>query len=472
MDIGQLDTTIPGRLNLGGMIVQQQDVASQDITNQARQQQMQQSAAAFPLQQQRAGLENLGLQQEQQMKQAMLQRQMGVRQIMADPNNLDNQGQLNRPKVLAALNQSGYGQEAMGLQKEFAENDKNQAMADYHKSLSTIKSDADLRSNAIQQLTVTGRTIGSLMDDFPEYFQDPTKVTSEKIQGDGKFQGRYQAMYPTLVQQGFGSQIFTPDQMNQMPQAGLNALRAVHDQTPDQAEKLKQLLAQEQMNSKERIAVMKGQSGAGSNLKIEQNQQQFDDRQWERAGKALNGLTAPSRTALGVATSNNMKADRALKIINNPDATPQDIQGLVNTDIAAVMKGGVPDEQLAKSTQYNNLKTSWAKLVETVTSNPSAANTPGVVNHLRGIVNELKDIDNQVIDRNAGINKNIFKRIATADPQRWNDLVSSTTQGAVGGATSPSETDPRRALAQKALADPAASPAHKAAARKILGLGQ
>jgi hypothetical protein len=407
------------------------------------------------------------MQQEQQMKQVAMQRQMQARQIYQA--SLDEKGQLDSDKYLTGLNQSGLSDVAQEFQKDLTDRQEKISHANYMDQYAKVRN----QNASIAQMHLQandGYHGAVLLYQQAPVLAHPESLTPQMV--TPQIANAYQVYYENQSKNGFQDQLDTPEQFKANPSIAAAKIAKLTDEAPDKWREAKDTSDMMLKAAQTELAKYRASGAAPTNIKLSQNQQQFDDKQWERAGKALNGLTQSSRTALGVATSSNMRADRALKIVNDPNATPQDIQGLVNTDMAAIMKGGVPDEQLAKSTQYNNLKNSWAQLVEKVTSNPTAANTPGVTNHLKKIILELKDIDNKVIERNAGINKTVFRRIATADPQRWNDLVTSSTHAAAGATETPPEVDPRRALAQKALNDPNASAAHKAAARKILGMGQ
>lgn len=168
-------------------------------------------------------------------------------------------------------------------------------------------------------------------------------------------------------------------------------------------------------------------------------QDNVDQQNWIKLGHDVNALNAGSRKALGIAASNNMRADRLLRTAQNPDATPEDIHNMT-ADIQGIYKGGVPDEISLKHGAYHTLRNDIAKVGELLSSNPQAVHTPEVVAHLAKITKELKEIDNKVISDNLGINHVIYKPLIEKDPARWQDLTNSimgTTSdpaGSSGGA--------------------------------------
>lgn len=125
--------------------------------------------------------------------------------------------------------------------------------------------------------------------------------------------------------------------------------------------------------------------------------EQFWQKQWVDTAKDMDLSKASSRTPLGVATTNNMKAGRALKLLDsNKTFTPQDMS-LITTDLTAMMKGGSPDEELLRQQQYGNLQTSGVQLLQKILSKPENLNTPEVKQHLREIIKGIVEVDNGVI---------------------------------------------------------------------------
>jgi hypothetical protein len=162
-------------------------------------------------------------------------------------------------------------------------------------------------------------------------------------------------------------------------------------------------------------------------LRLGQQKDQWTEMQWSKLVDKVNALTAGSRKVVGIAGTANMRADRALEILNNP-LTPQELK-LINIDIAGIMKGGVPDMEEVRSTEFKNLQTRFARLVQEF-GGANQADIPKVVQKYKEILQGLKKIDQRVIEKNLGISAIGAKKIIAEDPQRWKDLqeqvISST----------------------------------------------
>lgn len=155
-----------------------------------------------------------------------------------------------------------------------------------------------------------------------------------------------------------------------------------------------------------------------------------EDKEWLVLGDRINALRQSSRSAIGVAALNNMRADRMLSVIDNPNLTQQDQFNLV-ADLQGIFKGGVPDEVALKMGGYKTAKAVIANLITMITSNPAAINTPEIHKHLKTIAEEIKKVDSKVIRDNAGVYAVAFRGLAESDPQRFADMFNAaaiTTQ--------------------------------------------
>jgi hypothetical protein len=131
---------------------------------------------------------------------------------------------------------------------------------------------------------------------------------------------------------------------------------------------------------------------------------------------------ASSRTPLGVAVTNNMKAGRAMKLLNQKGLyTPQD-QSLVTTDLTAMMKGGSPDEELLRQQQYGNLYTSGVSLLQRITSKPQDLNLPDIRQHLRDVVKGIIEVDNQSIKDHVDTVESGRADVISKRPKDWETL--------------------------------------------------
>lgn len=125
-------------------------------------------------------------------------------------------------------------------------------------------------------------------------------------------------------------------------------------------------------------------------------QDQADQKRWDQIVKDTDPYKASSRSALGVATLGNQRADRAVPVLQNPNATNQDIATAI-ADIAGVFQGGAPTEAGVHQQEYNTLMGKFANLKTMITGQPSAPAVPEIKQHLIDLVSQLKDVNNRTI---------------------------------------------------------------------------
>jgi len=152
-----------------------------------------------------------------------------------------------------------------------------------------------------------------------------------------------------------------------------------------------------------------------------------DADRWGKLVDKVNVINASSRKAIGVAASSNMRADRLLATVNNPNATSQDISNIV-ADIQAVYKGGVPDQVSMAHGDYRTFNRKLSETLTFITNKPQSARSPEVLKKLKDIALELKAVDNKVIKDNLDINAIGFEDLIKKDPDKWNRLRSAVMQ--------------------------------------------
>lgn len=155
--------------------------------------------------------------------------------------------------------------------------------------------------------------------------------------------------------------------------------------------------------------------------------QQFWEKQWVDTGKDMDLGKASSRSPLGVAVSNNMKAGRALKLLDAKlkdqkyKFTPQDLS-LITTDLTAMMKGGSPDEELLRQQQYGNISSQATGLIQRLSSSPQDLNVPEVKQHLRDIIKSIVEVDNQVINDHVSSVESTRADVIGKRPKDWEKI--------------------------------------------------
>lgn len=158
-----------------------------------------------------------------------------------------------------------------------------------------------------------------------------------------------------------------------------------------------------------------------------------DEANWIKLGDHVNSLRQSSRSALGAAAIANQRADRALEVLDNPGASPQQLDYAM-TDLAAIFQNGSPHETALNRQQYNTLKTKFINLKTYLTANPSAAGQPEVQKQIKQTVSEIKQVDNKIVKDNLGIAGVQFENLIKKDPERWNRLIDAVTKTTIGTA--------------------------------------
>jgi hypothetical protein len=177
-----------------------------------------------------------------------------------------------------------------------------------------------------------------------------------------------------------------------------------------------------------------GGSGS-SNVKFEQKQEQFDETNWPKLVKLISPLNASSRSVLGVAGTSNMRADRALSILNDPKTTVNEIKSLVDTDILGIMKGGVPDAEQLKNGLIKTFGTDALEKLQYWSSNPKEFSNPAVRQRLIEITHGLKDVDNKIINDMLGVGASAYIPMINRHPDWWEQV----KKGITGTTTAASE---------------------------------
>lgn len=150
----------------------------------------------------------------------------------------------------------------------------------------------------------------------------------------------------------------------------------------------------------------------------------FEKGQWQALGKAVNVLNQSSRSQLGIAANSNVRADRILKIVDQPTLTPVDLFN-ITTDLQGIFQGGAPHEVSIRKGNYSTLANDFANVMTYIKSKPEAINEPGLREKLKQMALDLKTIDNKIIEDNLGVNAVAFRHIINKDPKRWEDMVNS-----------------------------------------------
>lgn len=146
--------------------------------------------------------------------------------------------------------------------------------------------------------------------------------------------------------------------------------------------------------------------------------EQWELEQWQKLEKSTNSLGQASRSALGQSGIANVRAARALEVLQNPNVTKDPyVYDLVNTDIQGIMKGAAPTEEQLKE-KYTNLQYKLSSIWQKITANPDEVKQPEVRKQLINIIDGLRQVDNKVIDKHLGVVSVAYKKFLEKRPEQ------------------------------------------------------
>jgi hypothetical protein len=408
MDIGQIDYKIPGSLNLGGMIAQQQDVATGDIQNQARQQQMAQSAAAFPFQQQRAGLENTGMQQEQQMKQVAMQRQVQARQIYQ--GSLDDKGQLDPDKYISGLNQSGLSDVAQQFQKDVADRQEKISHANYLDQFAKVRN----QTATLAQLNLQANNIlhgaALLYNHYPELAKTdsltPEAITPVHV-------AAYKMFYDNISKDGFQNQLDSPEQFQANPAVAMTKIQQLSNEAPDKLKEAKEaseatLRAAQAELARHRAAAPYTQPKVGGPGTPQGGLSPLEKQglaEFEKVVEGRSGASAQQVTKMNSA----IHARQAILSARDPDTgeiDPDKLPSMMTeelaTSIASMLSagsGGVTSEAQRKGLQQATLSGDVNKMRSYFSGQPFAATTKSFIQFMTDQIDRQGAVADHLINK-------------------------------------------------------------------------
>lgn len=184
-------------------------------------------------------------------------------------------------------------------------------------------------------------------------------------------------------------------QANIKGQAVQNQLPLINART-DAATAQAKYLGQKPGLEQQKIAAMKDRSAKATT----DRQSASDEKEIAKASKELNGLSASSRSVIGSAERIKAGGQRMITILDDPNATPQDMQSAA-ADMNAMISGNATVSGTDHSS-YNNLQTQFAKAVQYITSSPSAPDVPEVKQHMKDVANKIMALSDKIQEKQAG----------------------------------------------------------------------
>jgi ribosomal protein L17 len=150
-----------------------------------------------------------------------------------------------------------------------------------------------------------------------------------------------------------------------------------------------------------------------------------DIKNWITLGKEINVSNAPAARAIGQAAVNNMRADRALMLLEGKNELTKNEYDIIVSDLAAIFKGGVPDIVSLEHQRYGSLKSDATELMQYILSKPEEVNTPEIRNRLLKITREIKTVDNDIILNYMDSVGAGYEYLVQEDPKRFTRMVNA-----------------------------------------------
>lgn len=199
------------------------------------------------------------------------------------------------------------------------------------------------------------------------------------------------------------------------PETGSPVFPDIEDEatTPEEKEEAKIILARSEKQE------------AGTQARLGFFKERFAEMTWQKLQDKINTSNAPAARAIGQAAVNNMRADRALKLLDRSTGLTAGEYDIVSSDLAAIFKGGVPDVLSLEHQRYSTLAADFAKLKQYLLSRPEEIETEKIQERLKKITMEVKEIDNGIIMNYMDSVAAGYEPFIASDPARFGRMVNA-----------------------------------------------
>lgn len=164
---------------------------------------------------------------------------------------------------------------------------------------------------------------------------------------------------------------------------------------------------------------------AGQEARFTTQRQMFGERSWQKLQDKINTSNAPYARAIGQASVNNMRADRALTLLTKEGGLTKNEYDIVVSDLAAIFKGGVPDIVSLEHQRYATLKSRVNEIIQYALSKPEEISTPEIKARLEKITREVKEVDNDIILNYMDSVAAGYQPFIEADPERFARMINA-----------------------------------------------
>lgn len=184
-------------------------------------------------------------------------------------------------------------------------------------------------------------------------------------------------------------------------------------------------------------------------LALEEKQNQFNQREWDKLTKEVNPLTTSGRNPLGMAMKANYNANRALSTLSNPMVTNQEA-GNVMADIASIYQNGSPTQFGMSEQAYHTLSSKIAGFQQYLTGKPTDALTPAIKSRLQNVLMDMKRTNFDVLKQNIAYTEKAKAKLIKSFPDEWQNMKETLMSDGYSGLGKQSSGGDMNAKIQKA----------------------
>lgn len=220
------------------------------------------------------------------------------------------------------------------------------------------------------------------------------------------------------VSSAVGGQPSTPPQQN--PTIGANQPQEFDPSTGSQFKQAYAFNPNRMIDKKADMFV----KNPDKSFEFGQKQDQFNQRQWTALTNKFNPAVVSSRSALGMASNGNLRADRALVTLQQPMVTNAQL-GNALADLAGIYQGGAPTAFGMHEQQYTTAYQKLQSLMQFVSAKPTNVVTPEIKQKVIDTINDLKNVNNDYISQTFKSVEGSQKKLINNYQEEWQALKES-----------------------------------------------
>lgn len=158
-------------------------------------------------------------------------------------------------------------------------------------------------------------------------------------------------------------------------------------------------------------------------LKMEEQDHQFWVRQFKEVISKVNPYLSSSRTQVGVALQSYIRCSRALETLSKTPVTSSDAANVMS-EIAAVYKGGSPDQAQMLEAKYSTIYGWFQHSIQGIFGKPRQYVPEDIRRQLVARITDLENVSRQVIESSLQAAEAGYGEIISHNQDQWDKLTS------------------------------------------------